>query len=67
MNAIACVSKPHTCRKGKRKVEGGLDVCSEVESTEVGVKTSGLSCEPYPSRVTVGPTGTNRPEGGTVD
>ena len=67
MNAAAFASKPHTGRKGKGKADGGVGVCSGVESPEGGVKTSGLSVEPHLSRITVGPTGTNRSEGGTVD
>lgn len=40
---------------------------SEEESTEAGVKTSGLSVGPHLTRVTVGPSGADMPEGGTVD
>ena len=58
MNATTLASKPHTCRKGKKKADGCVGVRSEVESTEVGVKTSGLSVEPHLNRVTIGPSGT---------
>ena len=67
MNAAVLASKPHTGRKGKRKVDGCVGVRSEVENTEAGVKTSGLSVDPHLNQVTVGPSGTNRAEGGIVD
>ena len=39
---------------------------SEEESTEAAVKTSGLSVGPHLTRVTVGPSGADKPEGGIV-